>query len=299
MFLFDWRSTSDKTISDFLHINQNINFTNLFVWWVNIDLVTSYFSCSLNEAEVCLFMFQKDPQAFISFKEKIKTCLKTQTKIYFRYTDEKKADFYHIKEELQKAIEMWKKIIVQLPCHHEDIMSLIQKIPNSQDIDNLNQDPNKFGCTQQGIISLANYLVEKYKIDIVTILWSKWFIWTNLELWINAPVVNRVDKIDLNFSEDLMEDLQKTSDLLISTSGSPIILSNNIKQSWVSIIDTGFIRWRLWIRWSIDYASSNINKINFLTPVPWGIWPLEMLFLIAKIKNLVNFFILLFSYYLE
>lgn len=50
MFLFDWRSTSDKTISDFLHINQNINFTNLFVWWVNIDLVTSYFSCSLNEA---------------------------------------------------------------------------------------------------------------------------------------------------------------------------------------------------------------------------------------------------------
>ena len=139
----------------------------------------------------------------------------------------------------------------------------------------------------KGIISLANCLVEKYKIDVVTILWSKWFIWTNLELWINAPAVNRVDKIDLNFSEDLMEDLQKTSDLLISTSGSPIILSNNIKQSWVSIIDTGFIRWRLWMRWSIDYATSNINKINFLTPVPWGIWPLEMLFLIAKIKNLV------------
>ena len=84
-----------------------------------------------------------------------------------------------------------------------------------------------------------------------------------------------------------MKDLQKMSDLLISTSDSPIILSNNIKQSWVSIIDTGFIRWRLWMRWSIDYATSNINKINFLTPVPWGIWPLEMLFLIAKIKNLV------------
>lgn len=73
--------------------------------------------------------------------------------------------------------------------------------------------------------------------------------------------------------------------MIISTASESIKLSNKIKK-WVSIIDCWLIRWKLWIRWSIPMQREYIAKYNIVTPVPWWIWPFEMLYMVSKIKNI-------------
>lgn len=42
------------------------------------------------------------------------------------------------------------------------------------------------------------------------------------------------------------------------------------------------------IRWTIPMDKDYINKYNIITLVPGWIWPLEMLYLVSKIKNISN-----------
>lgn len=101
--------------------------------------------------------------------------------------------------------------------------------------------------------------------------------------WIDIKWID----INDNISDSERESIISNTDLLISTSSDVIDIPNDIKNG-LCVIDCWLIKWKLWNRWSIPINKDNIKKYSFLTPVPWWVGPLEMLYMVGKVKWLNN-----------
>ena len=285
MLIFNWKETTQKILKEIWSYNYN-NEVDLLVNGISISILGSLKS-EPDNSELWLFKFWNDPRSFISFKEKIKYSIHNWISVYFD----------HIASEdwiedwllnIDKVINWWWKVIVQLPINNESIIEKIKSFPIIADIDNLQWDIDRYWCTQSAIIWLANYIINRKNINNILVIWYKWFIWKWIQKWLSVsyPSINIlwIDKVD-NLSEEEEFDKISDADLIISTASSLISFPDNIKKG-VSIIDCWLIRWNLWIRGSIPMWQKFIKNYNITTPVPWWIWPFEMLYMISKLKNI-------------
>lgn len=293
MLILDWRTTTEnilKEINKDRKLDIDKKTTNILVNSLKISLLTNL-NNKPEDSELTLIMVWNNPESFISFKEKIKILLLNNIKLSFHHLKENQEGINNAINLIKRVKNSNSKVIIQLPINNNEIYQEINNINNEQDIDNIKWIPNKLWCTQSAILSLSQYIIESYSCKNITILWSEWFIGKWLLNWIKRQNHNIIDQkiewIDPKNTNNYNKknDIISLSDFIISASSNVVQLEENIKNK-VNIIDCWFIRWKLWIRGSIQLNEKLIKKFNIFTPVPWGIWPMEMLFLILKLRNI-------------
>ncbi len=284
MHVFDGAETSKKILGK-IGSWQHESWIDVLVNGVNLSVLDNL-KTSTNDAEIGLFDFGNDPQSFMSFKQKIKYCIGNNIKIYFSHAIGKD-DKERALDDMNEISTRWWKVIVQLPVDDTDVLDQIHLLPSDVDIDNLQWEFGRYWCTQSAIMWLTSYLMDDYAINNIVIIWAEWFIWKWVEEWLtNTYQGLNIQWLDKQYwcSEPEASDHLSNADLIISTASTPVMLPDNIKQ-WVSMIDCGFIRWELWIRWSIPMSTPLMKKYEFITPVPGWMGPFGMLFMISKLKG--------------
>ncbi len=287
MKVFNGRKTAARVLEEFTPYQVDKD-TDLLVSGIRLWLLDSL-NAEASSSDIWLLNFWNDARAFISFKEKIKFCLNSWLKTFFQHLPNTNRWINQWLDLLNELKESWAKIIVQLPIKDQRVVDAVDWIDVSQDIDNLRWDIERYWCTQSAILWLATYIFQSYWISNCVIIWSEWFIWK----WVYDGLKKRcansysqsiawIDKIT-HTPEELNRAVNQ-AELIISTSSHPIQLPLSIKEH-VSVIDCWLIRWKLGIRWSIPMTDLLVQKYGFITPVPWGIWPLEMLYMIWKVKE--------------
>ena len=222
----------------------------------------------------------------MSFKQKIRYSLKNDIKIAFESFNDDQSDVTKWITMIDCVMENNGHIIVQLPITNLLINERIQNLSDHQDIDNLRSVQWKYWCTQAAIVGLTKIVMDKFNIKSIAIIWSSWFIWK----WVFEKLTNDLPSITIfwldknsGYSQHEEESILSWVDLIISTASSIINIPYKTKD-WLCIIDCWLIRWQLWIRWSVPINKWSIEKYKFMTPVPQWIWPLEMLYMVSRIK---------------
>lgn len=290
MLVFNWKETAKRIFKETWYLNYEYQNTSidLLVNWLKLSLL-NWLNQKPENAELWLLMFWNDPRSFISFKEKIKISLHSNIKLWFYHLSETDEDINIGLKIIDKVINSWWRIIIQSPINNKKIINKIKKLTIFQDIDNLKWDPFRFGFTQSAIIWLSNYIINKYLCENIAIIWSEGFIWKWIMNWLKNNYSNlNINWIDKKNNLDINKDeIINNSDLIISTASEKVNFPDTIKKG-LSIIDCWLIRGNLWIRWSIPMKEKLFKNYNIITPTPWWIWPLEMLYLVLKVKNFNN-----------
>ncbi|MFA5748064.1 MAG: hypothetical protein WC872_03020 [Candidatus Absconditabacterales bacterium] len=290
MLVFNGKETAKRIFKETGYLNYEYQNTS-------IDLLVNGLKLSLlnglnqkpENAELGLLMFGNDPRSFISFKEKIKISLHSNIKLGFYHLSETDEDINIGLKIIDKVINSGGRIIIQSPINNKKIINKIKKLTIFQDIDNLKGDPFRFGFTQSAIIGLSNYIINKYLCENIAIIGSEGFIGKGIMNGLKNNYSNlNINGIDKKNNLDINKDeIINNSDLIISTASEKVNFPDTIKKG-LSIIDCGLIRGNLGIRGSIPMKEKLFKNYNIITPTPGGIGPLEMLYLVLKVKNFNN-----------
>lgn len=288
MYLLDGNSSAWNILKDIgsLRTFPHEVERGIFVKSINLSILEAL-NTSTQEAELGLFQFWDDFRSSISSRQKVKYCLNNWIKVFFRHLSNDEDDVEQGLSCIDNIAKQWGKIIVQLPVDNDKIKKRIQGFSWVEDIDNLKWDIDRYWCTQSAIIWLCNYIINNSNINNVVVVWHKWFVWKWVYEWLQKIFPNIkvfwLDKKESTYKEEEYEIISQ-ADLIVSTA-SEIINLPRILKSWVSIVDCWLIRWEKWIKGSVNIDIFS-TKCNFITPVPWWLWPLEMVYLVSKVKNI-------------
>lgn len=286
MLIFDGKESVKQTLSKIgcLDFDKNID---LLINGVSLSAL-NILNTSTTDAELWLFMFWNDPRSFMSFKEKIKYSLHNWVKVHFSHLLDNEAWINTWIIKLNEVISTGWKVIIQLPIADPNIQDFIQNMPDSADIDNLKWNKNKYGCTQSAIMGFTHYVIWNWDINNISVIWSEWFIGKWIYEWLKKdyPYLN-IQWLDKKHPTPLEEEWRiiSNTDLIVSTASESFNYVSGIKEN-TSAIDCWLIRWKLWLRGSLPMQKDSMKNYNIITPVPWGIWPLEMMYMVWKNKGL-------------
>lgn len=178
--------------------------------------------------------------------------------------------------------------IVQLPLpEHINSQRIIDNIDPDKDVDGFTkenigklflwEDNWLLSCTPKWI----KRLLDEYNIDIkwknVTIIGKSNIVGKPLSLlFINhSATVTVCDIYTKNLSEHTLR-----SDIVVSAAWVPNLITKDIITPWAILIDVWFnvVGWKLC--WDMDY--NNLEKNNYITPVPGWVWPMTVAMLIEN-----------------
>ncbi|MDD2566293.1 MAG: bifunctional 5,10-methylenetetrahydrofolate dehydrogenase/5,10-methenyltetrahydrofolate cyclohydrolase [Candidatus Gracilibacteria bacterium] len=178
--------------------------------------------------------------------------------------------------------------IVQLPLsEHIDSQKIIDRIDPKKDVDGftkenigklfLKEENGLLSCTPKGI----KRLLDEYNINLkgknVTIIGKSNIVGKPLSLlFINHSATVTVCDI---FTQDISEHTLK-SDIVISAAGVPHLIKENMIKKGTILIDVGYNIVDGKMVGDIDFP--NLEKDNYITPVPGGVGPLTVAMLIEN-----------------
>ncbi|NUJ98116.1 hypothetical protein HGA92_05020 [Candidatus Gracilibacteria bacterium] len=288
MYLLDGNSSAGNILKDIgsLRTFPHEVERGIFVKSINLSILEAL-NTSTQEAELGLFQFGDDFRSSISSRQKVKYCLNNGIKVFFRHLSNDEDDVEQGLSCIDNIAKQGGKIIVQLPVDNDKIKKRIQGFSGVEDIDNLKGDIDRYGCTQSAIIGLCNYIINNSNINNVVVVGHKGFVGKGVyeglqKIFPNIKVFG-LDKKESTYKEEEYEIISQ-ADLIVSTA-SEIINLPRILKSGVSIVDCGLIRGEKGIKGSVNIDIFS-TKCNFITPVPGGLGPLEMVYLVSKVKNI-------------
>lgn len=178
--------------------------------------------------------------------------------------------------------------IVQLPLPwHIDSYKIINKIEPKKDVDwftkenigklFLNEDYGIISCTPKWI----KRLLDEYNIELkwknVTIIWKSNIVWKPLSLLFinNSATVTVCDIFTKNITEHTLK-----SDIVVSAAWVPNLIKKDMIKSWTVIIDVWFNRFNWKLVW--DCVFEELEKENYITPVPGWVGPMTVAMLIEN-----------------
>lgn len=204
------------------------------------------------------------------------------------------------KEELLNLIEALNNddtvdgILLQLPLpKHLNPYDFLDKIDPKKDVDGfhpinagklmLNENPYALPCTPKGIITM----LEEYKIPLeganAVIVGRSNIVGKPLA----GLLLNKNATVTIAHSKTKnLSEITKSADILISATGQPDIITNNMVKKGAAVIDVGIIRDENGkLRGDVDFNNVK-NTAGYITPVPGGVGPMTIAMLIQNTYNL-------------
>ena len=182
-------------------------------------------------------------------------------------------------------------IIIQLPIPNKyDTNKLINLISSNKDVDGLTDD-NKvklynnedaiIPCTPLGVMELLNY----YNIDVK----GKNVVIIGRSLLVSKPLfnllLNKDATVTMCHSKTIdLAAITKNADILISATGKPHLVTEDMVKEGAVVIDVGINRVDGKLCGDVDFENVS-KKASYITPVPGGVGPMTVTMLM---KNTVD-----------
>ncbi len=184
-------------------------------------------------------------------------------------------------------------ILVQLPLpKHFNEEKILNSVSIKKDVDGLHahnlglitlNKEHLVPCTPKGIC----YLLEKYKIHIkgknITIVGHSKEVGKPLA----AMLLNRNATVTIchEHTKDLAQ-WTKQADILISATGVPHLIKENMVKENAVVIDVGIAKKEEQVIGDVDFKNV-AEKASFITPVPGGVGPITIAMVIENILKIM------------
>ena len=182
-------------------------------------------------------------------------------------------------------------IIIQLPISDKyDRNKLVNLINPNKDVDGLtdknkvklyNNEDSIIPCTPKGILELLNY----YNIDVE----GKNVVIVGRSLLVSKPLFNLLLNKDATVTmchskTNNLALVTKNADILISATGKPHLVKEDMVKEDVIVIDVGISRINNKLYGDVDFENVS-KKASYITPVPGGVGPMTVTMLM---KNMIE-----------
>ena len=186
-------------------------------------------------------------------------------------------------------------IIIQLPAPDIDTEKIFPLIPVEKDVDGLN--PKTLGniyhgdlsivpATVRGIIYVFEHIAQKQNLSLKDFLSGKNVLIANRSLIIGKPLMGVLNKYNVTCTmahskTENINDFVGAADIIVLGTGSKVELDYSLFKKSVVLIDAGFNKKGKKIEGDVSAEKLNQN-VAFLSPVPNGIGPLGVAFLLIN-----------------
>ncbi len=182
-------------------------------------------------------------------------------------------------------------IIIQLPIPDKyNTNKLINLIDPNKDVDGLtdynkvklyNNEEGIIPCTPLGILELLNH----YNIDVK----GKNIVIIGRSLLVSKPLfnllLNKDATVTMCHSKTInLSSITKNADILISATGKPHLVTEDMIKDNAVIIDVGISRIDGKLCGDVDFENVS-KKASYITPVPGGVGPMTVIMLMKNILN--------------
>ena len=182
-------------------------------------------------------------------------------------------------------------IIIQLPIPDKyNTNKLINLIDPNKDVDGLtdynkvklyNNEEGIIPCTPLGILELLNH----YNIDVK----GENIVIIGRSLLVSKPLfnllLNKDATVTMCHSKTInLSSITKNADILISATGKPHLVTEDMIKDNAVIIDVGISRIDGKLCGDVDFENVS-KKASYITPVPGGVGPMTVIMLMKNILN--------------
>jgi len=244
-----------------------------------------------NKLTLCVVQVGDDEASNIYIKQKEK--LANELGINFIHKKYNDISEELLEEEIIKLNEnkYITGIIIQLPIPDKyNTNKLINLIDPNKDVDGLtdynkvklyNNEEGIIPCTPLGILELLNH----YNIDVK----GKNIVIIGRSLLVSKPLFNLLLNKDatVTMCHSKTVDLPlitKNADILISATGKPHLVTEDMIKDNAVIIDVGISRIDGKLCGDVDFENVS-KKASYITPVPGGVGPMTVIMLMKNILN--------------
>lgn len=248
-------------------------------------------SLLLNKLTLCVVQVGDDEASNIYIKQKEK--LANELGINFIHKKYNDISEELLEEEIIKLNEnkYITGIIIQLPIPDKyNTNKLINLIDPNKDVDGLtdynkvklyNNEEGIIPCTPLGILELLNH----YNIDVK----GKNIVIIGRSLLVSKPLfnllLNKDATVTMCHSKTInLSSITKNADILISATGKPHLVTEDMIKDNAVIIDVGISRIDGKLCGDVDFENVS-KKASYITPVPGGVGPMTVIMLMKNILN--------------
>ena len=244
-----------------------------------------------NKLTLCVVQVGDDEASNIYIKQKEK--LANELGINFIHKKYNDISEELLEEEIIKLNENKNitGIIIQLPIPDKyNTNKLINLIDPNKDVDGLtdynkvklyNNEEGIIPCTPLGILELLNH----YNIDVK----GKNIVIIGRSLLVSKPLfnllLNKDATVTMCHSKTVnLPLITKNADILISATGKPHLVTEDMIKDNVVIVDVGISRIDGKLCGDVDFENVS-KKASYITPVPGGVGPMTVIMLMKNILN--------------
>lgn len=219
---------------------------------------------------------REDSKLYVSLKEKEAVKVGIDTHIYRLDEDVSEEELLKVVDFLNKD-ELIDGILLQLPLPKNlDANKIIKKMDPEKDVDGFH--PNKSDFIISPVLAAVGASLKDTKINFqgkkACLLFNSSIFGKELETFL----------IGFGFSEFLKTENSNQADLIVTAVAKPGSLKEgNVKEGAV-LIDISTVKKDKKVLGDVDFESVK-NKAAFLTPVPGGIGPMTIAFLLENTLN--------------
>ncbi len=244
-----------------------------------------------NKLTLCVVQVGDDEASNIYIKQKEK--LANELGINFIHKKYNDISEELLEEEIIKLNEnkYITGIIIQLPIPDKyNTNKLINLIDPNKDVDGLtdynkvklyNNEEGIIPCTPLGILELLNH----YNIDVK----GENIVIIGRSLLVSKPLfnllLNKDATVTMCHSKTInLSSITKNADILISATGKPHLVTEDMIKDNAVIIDVGISRIDGKLCGDVDFENVS-KKASYITPVPGGVGPMTVIMLMKNILN--------------
>jgi len=189
-------------------------------------------------------------------------------------------------DEVQTAPE--DAIIVQLPLpEHVDMMRVLEAIPEDKDADVLSPVARTHGQVMHPIAASVKHMLELGAVAVsgahAVVVGQGWLVGQPVTAWL-AEAGAEVHTVTKESGD--LELMAPAADIIVSGAGSPGIITPDLVREGAAVIDVGTSE----LGGSIagDVAPEVADKAGLFTPVPGGVGPLAVAYLMKNVVHLAG-----------
>ncbi len=217
---------------------------------------------------------REDSKLYVSLKEKEAKAVGVDTHLYCLAENTKEDELVEVINFLNKD-ESIDGILLQLPLPSNlDTNKIIKKIDPLKDVDGFH--PNCPEYIKSPVLAAVEISLKDTKIN---------FNKKSACLMYNSDIFGKALKnllLRIGIEDFLSKNKSSEADLIITAMGSPEKIKNKDIKEGVTIIDISTVKVEGKVKGDVDFSDVK-EKAAFITPVPGGIGPLTIAFLLKNV----------------
>lgn len=243
--------------------------------------------------KLAVVLVGEDPASLIFVKEKGKACKKAGIgfELLKLSSDVEQNNLKKVIGELAGREDI-SGIVIQLPLPEGiGVQDVLDIIPLKKDVDALsNQSLAEFKAGSSRaippVVGAIDRLIRDYKIDLqgkkIVLMGAGKLVGLPLAAWLKQK---NIDFSLIDESTGSPELILKQADVIISGVGKPGLINGEVIKDGAIIIDAATVFYKGKLVGDVDSESVS-KRAGFLTPVPGGVGPLTVAYLLNNLINL-------------